>query len=84
MAEAVEGNVLPAFITAPVRVPAEPHDAAPPVEALSPLLAGPSEGDDAADGFHPRPSRRRSGKPEAGAAGPRGGEATNANDPVQD
>ena len=38
MAEAgIEGNGLPAFITAPVRVPAEAHDAAPPVEALSPL-----------------------------------------------
>jgi Domain of unknown function (DUF4167) len=83
MAEAVEGNVLPAFITAPVRVPAEPHDAAPPVEALSPLLAGPPQGNDA-DGFHPRPSRRRSGKAETGAAGPHGGEAADANDPVRD
>jgi len=84
MAEAVEGNVLPAFITAPVRVPAEPHDAAPPVAALSPLLAGPPEGNDAAEGFHPRPSRRRSGKAETGAAGPHGGEAANADDPVRD
>ncbi len=84
MAEAVEGNVLPAFITAPVRVPAEAHDAAPPVEALSPLLAGPPETNDAANGFHPRPSRRRGGKAETGAAGPHGGEAANANDPVQD
>ncbi len=84
MAEAVEGNVLPAFITAPVRVPAEAHDAAPPVEALSPLLAGPLETNDAANGFHPRPSRRRGGKAETGAAGPHGGEAANANDPVQD
>jgi hypothetical protein len=84
MAEAVEGSVLPAFITAPVRVPAEPHDAAPPVEALSPLHSGPPEGDDAAEGFHPRPSRRRSGKAETGAAGPHGDEAANADDPVRD
>ncbi|MGH6848347.1 MAG: DUF4167 domain-containing protein [Methylocella sp.] len=84
MAEAVEGNVLPAFITAPVRVPAEAHGAAPPVEALSPLLTGPPEANDAANGFHPRPSRRRGGKAEAGVAGPHGGEAANANDPVRD
>ncbi|MGH6840722.1 MAG: DUF4167 domain-containing protein [Methylocella sp.] len=83
MAEAVEGNVLPAFITAPVRVPAEPHDAAPPVAALSPLLAGPPEGGDAAEGFHPRPGRRRSGKAETGTPGPHG-ESANANDPVRD
>ncbi|MGH6795310.1 MAG: DUF4167 domain-containing protein, partial [Methylocella sp.] len=84
MAEAVEGNVLPAFITAPVRVPAEPHDAAPPAEALSPLLAGPPEPDDAASGFHPHPRRRRGGRAETGAAVPNGGEAANANDPDQD
>jgi hypothetical protein len=88
MAEArIAGNGLPAFITAPVRVPAEAHDTAPPVEALSPLLAGPPpEADDAADGFHPRPSRRRGRKEETGVAGPHGAEdeEANANDPVQD
>ncbi|MGI8568348.1 MAG: DUF4167 domain-containing protein [Methylocella sp.] len=85
MAEAdIEGNGLPAFITAPVRVPPEAHDAAPPVEALSPLLAGPPEANDAANGFHPRPSRRRGGKAETGVAGPHGGEEANTNDPVQD
>jgi Domain of unknown function (DUF4167) len=84
LAEAVEGNVLPAFITAPVRVAAEPRDAAPPVEALSPLLAEPTEGDSAADNFHPRPSRRRGGKAETGAAGPHGDEPESANDPVRD
>lgn len=84
MAEAVEGNILPAFITAPVRVPTEPHDAAPPVAALSPLLAGPPEGDDAPEGFHPGPSRRRSGKAETGGAARDGGAETNGNDPVQD
>jgi hypothetical protein len=85
MAEAgIEGNDLPAFITGPVRVPAEAHDAAPPVEALSPLLAGPPEADDAADGFHPRPRRRRGGKAETGEAGPHGGEEANADEPVQE
>jgi Domain of unknown function (DUF4167) len=86
MAEAaIEGNGLPAFITAPVRIPTEPHDAAPPVEALSPLLAGPPEADDAAGGFHPRPRRRRGGKAETGVAGLHGGdEANDADDPVQD
>jgi Domain of unknown function (DUF4167) len=85
MAEAgIEGNGLPAFITAPVRVPAEAHDAAPPVEALSPLLAGPPEADDAANDFHARPRRRRGGKAETGVAGPHGGEEANADDPVQD
>lgn len=84
MAEVVEGNVLPAFITAPVRVPAEPHDATPPVEALSPLLAGPPQADDATNGFYPQTRRRRGGKAETGVAGPRSGDAANANDPVQD
>ena len=85
MAEAgIEGNGLPAFITAPVRVPSEVHDAASPVEALSPLLAGPRGADEAANGFPPRPRRRRVGKAETGVAGPHGGEEANAEDPVQD
>ncbi|MGH6843218.1 MAG: DUF4167 domain-containing protein [Methylocella sp.] len=84
IAEAVEGNVLPAFITAPVRVPAETHDAAPPVEALSPLLVGPADVDDAASAFHQRSSRRRGGKAETAVAEPHGGEEANANDSVQD
>jgi len=80
----IEGNGLPAFITAPVRVPAEAHDAAPPVEALSPLRAGSPEADDAANDFHPRPRRRRGGKAETGVAWPHGGEEANVDDPVQD
>jgi hypothetical protein len=76
----IEGNGLPAFITAPARVPAEAHDA----EGLSPLLAGPPEADVAANGFQPRPSRRRGPKAEAGLAGPRGGEETNADESTQD
>ncbi len=76
----IEGNGLPAFITAPARVPAEAHDAG----ELSPLLAGPPEADDAANGFHPRPPRRRGPKAETGLAGPRGGEETNADESTQD
>jgi len=53
----IEGNGLPAFITAPVRVQAESHDSPPPpIETLSPLLvAGAPDAVDAANGFHPRP-----------------------------
>jgi hypothetical protein len=80
----IEGNGLPAFITAPVRVSAEAHDAAPPVEAVSPLLPGPPEADDAANGFHPRPRRRRGGKPETEVAGLPEGEDGNSNDSIQD
>lgn len=87
MAEAgIEGSGLPAFITAPVRIPTEAYDAAAavPVEALPPMLSSLPEAGDAANGFHPRPRRRRSGKPETGVAGPHGGGAANANDPVEE
>ncbi len=84
MAEAgIEDSGLPAFITAPVRVPADALDAAPPVETLSPLFAGPPEVDDAASGFHPRP-RRRGGKADTGVAGPPRSEELKANDSIQD
>ncbi len=60
----VVGTGLPAFITAPVRVPAEIHDAGPPVETLAPLLADPAGAEHEGNGFHPRPRRRRRGKAE--------------------
>jgi Domain of unknown function (DUF4167) len=86
LAEAgVEGNGLPAFITAPVRVPTEAHDATPPLEVLSPAaLAGPPEADVAANSFPPNPPRRRGPKAETGLAGPPGGEEANAEDPIQE
>ena len=41
MAEpAIESNGLPAFITAPVRVPAELHDIVPAIDTVSPLVSG--------------------------------------------
>ncbi len=76
----IEGNGLPAFITAPARAPAEAHDTG----ELSPFLAGPPEAEVAANGFHPRPLRRRGPKAETGLAGPRGGEVTNADESPQD
>jgi Domain of unknown function (DUF4167) len=85
MAEAgTEGNGLPAFITGPVRVPTEAHDAAPPLEAFSRLLAGPPEADVAANRLPPSPPRRRGPKAETGLTDPRGGEEANADDPTQD
>ena len=85
MAEAgIEPNGLPAFITAPVRVQPESHDAAPPIETLSPLLANPPEAEDAANGFHPRPRRRRRTKAELGIEEARGAEEGNAEESIQD
>jgi Domain of unknown function (DUF4167) len=85
MAEAgTEGNGLPAFITGPVRVPTEAHDAAPPLEAFSRLLASPPEADVAANRLPPSPPRRRGPKAETGLTDPRGGEEANADDPTQD
>jgi Domain of unknown function (DUF4167) len=80
----IEGNGLPAFITAPVRVPSESHDSAPPIETLSPLLGGPSEVEDVANGFHPRPRRRRRGKVEMGVEGAQDGEEGSTNESIQD
>jgi hypothetical protein len=80
----IEGNGLPGFITAPVRVPVEPHDSSPPVETLSPLLVTPPEVEDAANGFHPRPRRRRRTKAEMGVDETPGGEAGTGNDSIQD
>ena len=84
MADAViEGNGLPAFITAPVRVQAESHDPQP-IEPLAPLLASTAEVEEGANGFHPRPRRRRRSKPEAGAEEARASEAGTANEAAQD
>jgi len=80
----IEGNGLPAFITAPVRVQAESHDTVPPIETLSPLAGGPPDVEDVANGFQPRPRRRRRGKAEMGIDDAQGGEEGNANESVQD
>jgi Domain of unknown function (DUF4167) len=79
-----EANTLPAFITAPVRVSAESHDPAPPLDAGPGLRAGQSGGDVATDGFHPRPRRRRGAKAEADVTGLRDDAEANATDSVQD
>lgn len=63
MADAgVETNGLPAFITSPVRAPAESRELAPAADA--PLRTSPTESDIAPTGFHPRHRRRRPAKPE--------------------
>ena len=80
----IEGNGLPAFITAPVRVPAESLDASQPIETLTPLLAGPPDTDDAANGFHPRPRRRRRTKAEMGVDEAHASEEGSANESIQD
>jgi hypothetical protein len=79
-----ETNGLPAFITSPVRVPSESHEPAQPVETRSTLPAGPPDTDVAANGFHPRPRRRRGGKIEPEVAGLPSGEDENASDAAQD
>ena len=85
MADAgIEGNGLPAFITAPVRVPAESHEPLAPIETLSPLLSGPAETEEAANGFPPRPRRRRRSKAEMGVDEAQVSDAGSANEVVQD
>jgi len=79
----IEGNGLPAFITSPVRVPTESHESSQPIEALSPLLSD-SEATESANGFHPRPRRRRRNKVEMGADEARDTEAGSATEPVQE
>jgi hypothetical protein len=80
-ADGAETAALPAFITAPVRIPAEPHDAAASAEARPALRTGPSDADLATGGYRPR--RRRSPKLEPETAAVSGGEGS-ANDPAQD
>ena len=85
MAEpAIESNGLPAFITAPVRVPAESHDIVPAIDTVSPLVSGAPEGEGVANGFHPRPRRRRRGKAEMGIDEAQGGSEGSANESIQD
>ncbi len=85
MAEAgIEGGALPAFITGPVRVAAEAHEAAASGEPRPPLRAVPPGMEAAAGGFPPRPRRRRGSKEEPEAARTRSGAEESASDPVQD
>ena len=78
-----EANALPAFITAPARAPAESQDPAQPLDAGPALRAGEPSGE-SANGFHPRPRRRRGPKPEAEVAGVSGGAEADAPDSIQD
>ena len=80
----IESNGLPAFITAPVRVPTESHDIVPAIDSLAPLVSGPPEEEGGANGFHPRPRRRRRSKAEMGLDEPQGGAERSANEPVQE
>lgn len=77
-------NGLPAFITAPVRVPAEVHDAGPQTEPLTSLLADPAEAEHAGNGFHPRPRRRRRGKAEMATARLAGSDELGPDDSIQE
>jgi hypothetical protein len=80
----IESNGLPAFITAPVRVPTESHDIVPAIDSLAPLVSGAPEEEGGANGFHPRPRRRRRSKAEMGLDESQGGTERSANEPVQD
>lgn len=80
----VESNGLPAFITAPVRVPAESHEANTPIDTLTPLLGGAPEIEGGANGFHPRPRRRRRSKVEMGLEEAQNSEEGSANESIQD
>jgi Domain of unknown function (DUF4167) len=81
----IESNGLPAFITAPVRVQPESHDTAAPIETLTPMLGGQPEAEGGANGFLPRPRRRRRSKAEMGIDDVQGGgEDGNATGSIQD
>lgn len=84
MADAgLEAAALPAFITAPARVPAEPSEPASPIEMQQGLRTGPAAGEAGAGGFHPRPRRRRLPRAEAEANQPIGADG-GANDRLPD
>ncbi|HTV34152.1 MAG TPA: DUF4167 domain-containing protein [Methylocella sp.] len=83
--EGFESNGLPAFLTASVRVqPPEAHETEPAIETLSPLHNTSSNGQDAANGYHQRPRRRRRSKAELGFEEAQIAEVGNAGEPVQD
>jgi len=62
--EEIERKGLPAFITAPVRVQAEPLGAESSVETLATVLVDQPETEHEVNGFHLRPRRRRRSKAE--------------------
>jgi hypothetical protein len=65
-------------------VPTESHDIVPAIDSLAPLVSGPPEEEGGANGFHPRPRRRRRSKAEMGLDEPQGGAERSANEPVQE
>jgi hypothetical protein len=74
---------LPAFITAPVRVPPEVHMESGPGESLPRTIAAqPDVETEGNGGYLLRPRRRRRTKAEMASDADFRGEATNASDPV--
>lgn len=81
--DGAEGNNkgLPAFITSPVRIQAEPHLDQPDDQPVVARVLDDSAADNEAAGYHLRPRRRRSSKVEMGD-GP--ADISQARDPVGD
>jgi hypothetical protein len=82
--EEIERKGLPAFITAPVRVQADPIEADASGEALSTVLADQPEAEHEVNGFHLRPRRRRRSKAEMAVDQASATDETNATDHVGD
>lgn len=61
----ISDSSLPAFITAPARIPSEARETALAGETHSSLRSSPPDADSGANGFHPRPRRRRSTKADS-------------------
>ncbi|HET6378244.1 MAG TPA: DUF4167 domain-containing protein [Methylocella sp.] len=78
--EGVSDSGLPAFITAPARIPSEAREPALASETHSSLHTSSPDADGGANGFHPRPRRRRSAKvdPEVAALRSEEGSATDS------
>ena len=65
-------------------VPAKSHDIVPAIDTVSPLVSGSPDVEGVANGFHPRPRRRRRGKAEMGIDEAQGGSEGSANESIQD
>ena len=82
--EEIEGQSLPAFITAPMRIPTDVQMAEGELNGMGMEVMDTPEMEAETAGFHLRPRRRRrTTKPSSETANP-GNEATNATDPVGD
>ncbi len=82
--EDAERKGLPAFITAPVRIPAEPLGTGTesPVETLATALVDQPEAEHDVNSYHLRPRRRRRSKAEMALDHAANSEETSATDPV--